>query len=138
MNMYDRKEIKTQLQTFDFEGDLDETQKCLKIVTDEWKAKGYFKFYIEGEIEYEYGCSDSSITHYLHGTRLETDEELAKRIADNKKRSKAAKLSAKTRAIKITERERKQYLKLHAKYKNVPLSELTRGGEQTLKPLKEE
>ena len=84
----------------------------------DYKNKGYFRFSIEKEREYEYGCPEGYDFHQLSGTRLETDEEFAKRIADSKKRSIAAKKAAKTKAIKKVERERKQYLKLHAKYGN--------------------
>jgi hypothetical protein len=112
----EKKELTRRLDNLDLEGSVDILITCLKTVMKNHKKNGYFKFFIEKDIEYEYGCPEGYATHYLHGVRLETDEEFAKRIATTKIRSKAAKAAAKTKAIKKVERERKQYLKLHAKY----------------------
>ena len=89
---------------------------CLNTVMENHKKNGFFKFFIEKDTEYEYGCPEGYTTHYLWGVRLETNIELKKRVDNTKKRSTAAKKAAKTKAIKKVERERKQYLKLHAKY----------------------
>jgi len=113
-----KKEIKRQLDNLDLEGSVDILITCLEIIMKNHRKNGFFKFFIEKDTEYEYGCPEGYTTHYLHGVRLETDEEMAKRIADNKKKSAAAKKAAKTKAIKKVERERRQYLKLHAKYGN--------------------
>jgi hypothetical protein len=116
MNMYDKKEIKTRLDDLDLEGSVDILLTCLNTVMENHKKNGFFKFFIEKDTDYEYGCSEGYTTHYLYGVRLETNVELQKRVEDTKKRSAAAKKAAKTKAIKKIERERKQYLKLHAKY----------------------
>jgi hypothetical protein len=116
MKKNEKKEIKRRLDDLDLEGSVDITLTCLKTVMKNHKKNGYFKFFIEKDTDYEYGCPEGYTTHYLYGVRLETDEEFAKRIATNKVRSKAAKAAAKTKAIKRIERERKQYLRLKAKY----------------------
>lgn len=117
MKKNEKREITERLDTLEFEGSVDITITCLQTVMKNHRKKGFFKFYVEKDTEHYYGDPESYDVHYLEGVRLETDEEFAKRIADNKKRSKAAKLAAKTKAIKKAEREFKQYKKLHAKYK---------------------
>ncbi len=116
MKKNEKKEIRKQLDSLDFDGDVEITITCLQTIMKNHKKDGFFKFTIEKETEYGYH-SDSYECHYLYGTRLETDDELAKRIVANKKRVVAARKAAKTKAIKREERERAQYLKLHAKYK---------------------
>lgn len=116
MKNNEKKEIKIRLGDLDLEGSVDITITCLQSDMKNHNKNGFFKFYIEKETEYEYDCPEAYTVHYLYGVRLETDEEFAKRIADSKIRSKASKKAAKTKAIKKIERERKQYLKLHAKY----------------------
>lgn len=118
MKQNEKKEITERLDNnLDFEGDLESTIKSLQKTMKNHRKKGFYKFDLEQEQDWDYGLRESNDTFTLMGTRLETDEELAKRIASNKKKSKVAKLAAKTRAIKKVERERKQYLKLHAKFK---------------------
>jgi len=113
-----KKEIRERVESYlELEGDASSTITSLKNKMKEHGKKGYFKFDIEKDTERDYGCSDGYDVWYLYGTRLETDDELAKRIEDTKIRTMAAKKAAKTKAKKKAERELRQYLKLHAKYK---------------------
>jgi hypothetical protein len=79
------------------------------------EAEGYFDIYMEGDYEYGY---DSSRTYEIsiYGYRLETDEELAKRVATSKARSVAAKKAAKTKALNKEKRELEIYNRLAEKY----------------------
>ena len=113
-----KKEIRDSLEQLDFEGDLNRTIESLKKTIKEHEKKGYIRFEVEKDVEYDYGCSECYNYHQLYGFRLETDSELEKRIADNKRRRASEKLAAKTRAIKKEEREHKKYLELHAKFGN--------------------
>lgn len=111
----DKIGITIKLGTLEFEGRVEDLITELQNKMAEKKEEGFFDLFVEKETDY-YGCRDGYDYFQLRGTRLETDEELAKRIADNERRSKAGKLAAKTKAINRVKRERKQYLKLHAKY----------------------
>ena len=112
-----KNEIRDLLtRQLNFEGDLETTIKILQKTIKGYKKISYIRFEVDKETEYGYGRDEQYDEHHLYGIRLETDEELAKRIADSKKRSAAAKKSAKTKAIKKAERERKQYIKLKAKF----------------------
>lgn len=117
MKKNQKKEIRTQLDSLDLEGLVETTLARLQTIMKNHKKDGFFKFDIEKETDYGYEYNDSCETYYLHGTRLETDDELAKRIAANKKRVVSARKAAKTRAIKQEERDRKKYIELHAKFK---------------------
>jgi len=84
-----------------------------------WTLEDYIE-YIKDEIMEEgwegiesrrIGCYDCrKETYYLYKTRLETDEELAFRIQDEKKKREAQ--------IKKENRERRAYEKLKKKYEN--------------------
>lgn len=121
MKKNQKNEIKKQLDSLDLEGDVEIIITSLQTVMKNHKEDGFFKFSIEKETDYGYGYNDQYDVFYLYGVRLETDNELAKRIAANKKRVVTARKAAKTRAIKKEEREHAQYLKLHAKYKEKQL-----------------
>lgn len=115
-----KKEKEQRLESIDFEGDLVLTIKYLQKKMKDYRKEGYIKFSVNEEKDYDYYRGEEAYTTYeLIGTRLETDAELQKRIEDNKRRSKAAKLAAKTKAIKKEERERKQLKKLQEKYKDI-------------------
>lgn len=111
----EKKEIVEKLETLDFEGDLETTVLSLHNTIEKYHQKGFFNLRVEEEIDY-YACQCGYKYFELSGTRLETDKEMAKRIAETKKRSQASKKAAKTRAIKKAEKEHKQYIKLHAIY----------------------
>jgi hypothetical protein len=109
-----KKEITNTLGTIELRGDTPDVIKRIKDMEKMFKKDGYFKFRIDEESD-RYEDYSYSI---LIGTRLETDEEFSKRVADSKKRSAAAKIAAKTKAAKKEERELSQYKKLHEKYKD--------------------
>ena len=69
-------------QELDLEGDLETTIKSLQKTIKDYKKKGYLKFSVAKEIEYQYGDRDGYSFHRLLCGRLETDEELDERIAE--------------------------------------------------------
>ncbi len=117
MKKNERKEIRKKRDLLDFEGDVEIVITRLRTIMNNHKKDGFFKFDIEKEVECGYHLDRYDI-YYIYGTRLETDDEFAKRIESNKKRVISARKAAMTRAIKKEEREYAQYLKLHAKYKD--------------------
>lgn len=117
MKKNQKNQVKKQLDSLDFEGNAEIIITCLQTIMKNHKKDGFFEFHIEKETDYGYGDYGSCDTYYLIGIRLETDDELAKRIAANKKRVAAGRIAANTRAVKKEKKELEQYLKLHAKYK---------------------
>jgi len=111
-----KKEKRDNLDTIDFEGNLEMTIIELQNIMANHRKNGYIEFFVEKETEYDYGCPDGYAVHYLYGVRLETDEEFDKRIGDNLRRREAAKKASKTKAANKEEKEIELYRELHAKY----------------------
>lgn len=82
------------------------------------EPKKYFKFNIKVEKEWERYSEDCSIGVKTFGVRLESDEELAKRIKKNLDSAKAQKASIKIQNEKKEKEEMETYLRLQKKFGN--------------------
>ena len=95
---------------------LDELIDNLLKYKKELEAKGYTDITVTEEFKRDY--DDTTIKFYLFkGTRLETDEEVSKRDAANRKRQKTKRENAVQKKIEAEVADMKEYERLKKKYK---------------------
>lgn len=122
----DRKEIKVPVSYYigsdNFEGSLESIVKYIKEIPEKVKEvynSGGTNTYLNGIYRYEIDITrdyDGSTDYNLIGYRLETDEELNKRLELNRKASESAKKAAKQAKINREKQELELFTKLQKKY----------------------
>ena len=127
--MEKRNEIRETLpylyELCDFEGDIYKVAEKIRTIPETYIERykdhtgmkdmidSLHRFDINTKTDYE-GYVELNICGY----RWETDEEFKKRKATNAKKSKAAKLSAKTKQENLAKKELEEYERLKLKFKN--------------------
>ncbi len=106
--MSEKKRLRQRLEnvTEELEGSVKHVTTTLQEITEEYAKKGYSDFYLEYEAGYDYNA------HVLYGFRMETDNELVKRLKIEEKAKEKNHITKERKE----ERDRKEYERLKTKY----------------------
>ena len=121
MKDMDRKEIRVNLGEVDsscFDGTIDDAIASLNALKEKYSDYSC----LDISLDVGYGYYDSNFVRIsLSGVRIETDDEFKKRTNDLKKAKEAAKKRKITMSQRQEEKDRKEFERLKAKFKEEQL-----------------